>query len=256
MKTLSFLLLILLLGSSTNTIGQDNSFRCSCEKAGIEYSGDITYDLVHPVNTDTSMPEVSSQVGKNIRLGKEDVLELKIKLTAKEPKEENFEIVSSLLDQIAYLELGGAVNLELFPKLGREGSWTIDFSFFDKNDTKICTSKKPLVLEYSPKPPPSLNVEDPDKLEWEKAKGLNTLESYSNYVEKFSGGKFVKEARKAIKKLRPKVEKDKSQADVAAWHNATQANSIEAYNNYTKDFPEGQHILDAKKAILSLEEES
>ena len=81
---------------------------------------------------------------------------------------------------------------------------------------------------------------------WKKTKRVNTVNEYNKYLKKYSyNGKYIKDAKDAIKKLIEKDEKD--------WIIAKKRNTLLSYKHYLYDHPNGKHSREAlNKEVFEL----
>jgi len=85
-----------------------------------------------------------------------------------------------------------------------------------------------------------------EKQAWQTAAGINTVESYQNYLNQHSDGPNAPEAQKRIDRL------NASAADNAAWNAAKTAHTVGAYQQYLTSFPQGAFAPQAIAAIENL----
>ena len=71
--------------------------------------------------------------------------------------------------------------------------------------------------------------------DWQTALQLHTESAYLNYLDKYSRGEFVQEAKKKLNEI----------ADEAEWRNATLRDSVFAYLQYLEKYPTGIHAEEA-----------
>lgn len=77
---------------------------------------------------------------------------------------------------------------------------------------------------------------------WVNARTIDTVASYTAYLERYPQGNFIDEAQQRLNAL-----------DDAAWQSALEANTLEAYRGYLEDFPLGLHVPEAQQLIDRLE---
>lgn len=85
-----------------------------------------------------------------------------------------------------------------------------------------------------------------EKYAWKVAQIMNTTLSYKEYVEKYPGGIYVKEARDKIKEFKE---------DEASWEESKKKNSIQSYKSYLEKHPEGLFSSQAETKIKDLKGE-
>ncbi len=85
-----------------------------------------------------------------------------------------------------------------------------------------------------------------ERVDWERAAKINTIESYNNYLAKHPAGKNAQEARNRIDRLKT------ANADESAWQAAKTANTANAYQQYLTSFPQGKYTAQAIAAIDNL----
>ena len=107
-----------------------------------------------------------------------------------------------------------------------------------------------------------------DEADWHYAININTIDSYRGYLSKYDTnppaykGRYVDEAQQRIEELLPPPPPNPRIADDGAWAKAVESNTIEAYNEYLREYDiqdstsyKGVHVKDAKLAILKLQDD-
>lgn len=96
-----------------------------------------------------------------------------------------------------------------------------------------------------------------DETAWVEAQKVNTIIAYEEYLNLFPQGKYKSEASKTIsvlaKNIAEKLSKEQSQADEKAWLETKKSNTIVAYEEYLKSFPQGKYKTEASKTKSVLE---
>ena len=83
-----------------------------------------------------------------------------------------------------------------------------------------------------------------DDKAWEDTLALNTLEGYQAYIAAFPLGRHVPEAQQIIDKLEAGLAAIAA-ADEAAWEEAQQVDTVAAYDGYLAAYPDGQYVEEA-----------
>lgn len=94
-----------------------------------------------------------------------------------------------------------------------------------------------------------------DTLAWEAAIAQNTLEGYRSYIESFPLGVHVPEAQQIIDRLEAGIAAIAA-ADEASWKDARQADTVAAYDGYLSAYPDGKYVDDAKQRRAKRREEA
>lgn len=76
---------------------------------------------------------------------------------------------------------------------------------------------------------------------WQKACSINTVESYTKYLQDFPSGVHAKDAKARIETI--------------YWNNAQEADTVESYQSYLTHFSYGAYTTKAKNRIKQIEEE-
>lgn len=96
-----------------------------------------------------------------------------------------------------------------------------------------------------------------DNLHWLKALHFNTEEFYKYYFETFPNGLFCQQAKDRFIALHNQrlidEQKNKVRADNQQWENSVRINTESSYLEYISRFPQGIHIIEAKKQLDELE---
>jgi formylglycine-generating enzyme required for sulfatase activity len=86
-------------------------------------------------------------------------------------------------------------------------------------------------------------INAPDEQFYNKAKTINTKESYENYLKEYPNGLHIKEAKNKITEFIA-IAKDNE-----AYNKAKTINIKQSYENYLKEYPNGLNALEAKNKI-------
>ncbi|MEL6945392.1 MAG: TIR domain-containing protein, partial [Bacteroidota bacterium] len=95
-------------------------------------------------------------------------------------------------------------------------------------------------------------LQEREKAFWEKTKSKDKLADYQKYLDQYPNGKYAPDALKAIQTINQKILEANRAKDKAAWKEAEQANTKEAYQYYLDTFPNGLHHSDANAAVQRL----
>lgn len=77
-----------------------------------------------------------------------------------------------------------------------------------------------------------------EKLEWIKAYKLNTVDGYQRFIKEYSSSKFISEAKQRIEALEP-----------IAWKEAMSQNTVSEYQEFVSVYPNSQYAKEAIKRI-------
>lgn len=113
-------------------------------------------------------------------------------------------------------------------------------------------------------PPPVFPEDASDDELWNIATKLNSVNAYKTYIERFPDGKSVRKARTFQRELianpptvsqpslittqEPVILKNEQRE----WRKIKNTNRIDAFNEYIKSFPKGDHAEEAQQAIRSI----
>ena len=92
---------------------------------------------------------------------------------------------------------------------------------------------------------------------WMQAEKSGKKEDYEAYLEEYPEGKHAKSAKEkigSISELENAQDALEKAKDELNWKMAKSSNTLEAYKNYLKEYPEGIHAEKAKEKIAELEE--
>ena len=92
-----------------------------------------------------------------------------------------------------------------------------------------------------------------DSQKWREADSVGTTDSYHGYQKARPGGKFLEKADSALAAIN-KQQEAAEQADTDAFKKARKSNTIYAYRQYLRSYPEGAFVAEAKNQLKSLQD--
>lgn len=88
---------------------------------------------------------------------------------------------------------------------------------------------------------------------WRSAQSSDSIAGYRAYIERFPEGHFVRDAKVRLKELqRAQPRKEVQPADLVAWSEARQTDTIAGYKRFLRDYPNSRHAEDARKRLRKL----
>ena len=109
------------------------------------------------------------------------------------------------------------------------------------------------------------NKTEQENKDWENTKKRHTKASYTNYITDYPKGKYLKDAKNAISKIKQKDAKrqkeeeridleNKTEQENKDWENTKKRHTKASYTNYITDYPKGKYLKDAKNAINKIKQ--
>jgi len=92
-----------------------------------------------------------------------------------------------------------------------------------------------------------------DEKAWAEALRADSASALTGYLQAFSSGQHVAEARERLAGLEEKSRKD---ADDAAWADATRAGNASAFSTYLENFSSGAHAAEARRRLAALDQQA
>ncbi len=86
---------------------------------------------------------------------------------------------------------------------------------------------------------------------WQEAVNINSIASYTKYINESINGSHIEEARQCISKF--ETEQKNKEIEQVTWDKAKEENSIYSFNRYITEYPRGIYKADALTAIEDIE---
>ena len=101
------------------------------------------------------------------------------------------------------------------------------------------------------------NKTEQENKDWENTKKRHTKASYTNYITDYPKGKYLKDAKNAINKIKQKDAKrqkeeeridleNKTEQENKDWENTKKRHTKASYTNYITDYPKGKYLKEAQ----------
>ena len=94
-----------------------------------------------------------------------------------------------------------------------------------------------------------------EDLKWEAVQKINTIEAYEKYKAENPKSSYATLAKQAIIKLKRVEETRRKRAEKKYWEQCRKTNTVAAYEDYLKKYPQGNFVEDANKCKAKIKEE-